>query len=266
VGTSCGFVLSASRRIFDHLRFVASVLLGVGLAAAPLVTLISLVSGSRREAGFSITESLSHSVHPVSLLQAFSTYRATLSWLPNFAYNFSATRVRDRDLEGLDLSSMRAFVNCSEPMRAASHRMFVDRFAAFGVRAAMMTTCYAMAENVFAVTQGGMGAPVVIDRPLARAMREERQARLSEPGDAAETVEMLSAGRPIDGVALRIVDDGNRPLAERGIGEICLRSNAMMTGYYHRDDATQSAIRCSSATCGAKLTCPPSVSTTCHPR
>jgi hypothetical protein len=67
---ACGFVLSASRRIFDHLRFVASVLLGVGLAASPLVTLISLVSGSRREAGFSITESLSHSVHPVSLLQA----------------------------------------------------------------------------------------------------------------------------------------------------------------------------------------------------
>ena len=67
---ACGFVLSASRRIFDHLRFAASVLLGVGLAASPLVTLMSLVSGSRREAGFSITESLSHSVHPVSLLQA----------------------------------------------------------------------------------------------------------------------------------------------------------------------------------------------------
>jgi acyl-CoA synthetase (AMP-forming)/AMP-acid ligase II len=180
---------------------------------------------------------------PARLLQAISTYRATLCWLPNFAYNFTATRVRDRDLEGLDLSSMRAFVNCSEPMRAASHRLFAERFAAIGAREAMLTTCYAMAENVFAVTQGGIDAPVVIDRPVARAMREERQARLPEPGEAAETVEMMSAGRPIEGVELRVVNPAGAPLAERNIGEICLRSNAMLTGYYHRDDATQAAIR-----------------------
>ena len=180
---------------------------------------------------------------PARLLQAISTYRATLCWLPNFAYNFTATRVRDRDLEGLDLSSMRAFVNCSEPMRAASHRMFAERFAPIGAREAMLTTCYAMAENVFAVTQGGIDAPVVVDRPVARAMREERRARLPEPGDISETVEMMSAGRLIDGVEARIVNPAGAPLAERNIGEICLRSSSMLTGYYHRDDATQAAIR-----------------------
>ena len=66
---ACGFVLSAGRRISDHVRLAASVALGVGLAASPLVALFSLVSGSRREAGLSIAESLNHSVHPVSLLQ-----------------------------------------------------------------------------------------------------------------------------------------------------------------------------------------------------
>ncbi len=180
---------------------------------------------------------------PARLLQAISTYRATLCWLPNFAYNFSATRVRDRDLDGLDLSSMRAFVNCSEPMRAVSHRMFVERFAAIGVRDAMMTTCYAMAENVFAVTQGGIDAPVVVDRPVARDLREDRHARLLSPGEAADVVEMLSAGSPVDGVTLRIVDDADASLPERRVGEICLRSNSMLTGYFHRDDATQTSIR-----------------------
>ena len=66
---ACAFVLGASRRIHDHLRFASAVLLGGGLAAAPLVSLARLVSGSRREAGFSVAESLDHSVHPVSLLQ-----------------------------------------------------------------------------------------------------------------------------------------------------------------------------------------------------
>ena len=78
---------------------------------------------------------------------------------------------------------------------------------------------------------------------MARAVRAERQARLPAPGDVAEPVEMMSAGRPIDGVAARIVNPAGAPLAERNIGEICLRSNSMLTGYFHRDDATQAAIR-----------------------
>ena len=45
---ACAFVLGASRRIHDQLRFACAVLLGGGLAAAPLVSLARLVSGSRR--------------------------------------------------------------------------------------------------------------------------------------------------------------------------------------------------------------------------
>ncbi len=66
---ACAFVLGASRRVRDQLRFGFAVLLGFALAAAPLVSLARLVSGSRRDAGFSVAESLDHSVHPVSLLQ-----------------------------------------------------------------------------------------------------------------------------------------------------------------------------------------------------
>jgi acyl-CoA synthetase (AMP-forming)/AMP-acid ligase II len=44
---------------------------------------------------------------PHKLMQAVSKYKGTLSWLPNFAYNFCAQKVRDRDLEGVNLSSWR---------------------------------------------------------------------------------------------------------------------------------------------------------------
>ena len=67
---ACAFLLGAVPRLREHLRFGASVLLGVGLAAAPLASLVSHVAGSRREAGFSTAEVLDQSVHPVSLLQA----------------------------------------------------------------------------------------------------------------------------------------------------------------------------------------------------
>ena len=65
---------------------------------------------------------------PYRLLQSISKYRGTLVWLPNFAYNFSAQKIRDRHIEGVDLSSLRAIINCSEPVRWESHQAFYERF------------------------------------------------------------------------------------------------------------------------------------------
>ncbi len=91
---------------------------------------------------------------PYKLMHAVTEYHGTLSWLPNFAYNFCAQKIRPRDLDGIDLSTWRAVSNCSEPMYWKSHQMFLDRFQPYGLHSSAMTTCYAMAENVFAVSQG----------------------------------------------------------------------------------------------------------------
>ena len=69
---ACAFLLCASRRAGELLRFAASVLLGLGLAASPLAGLVAQVSGSQRDAGFKLAESLAHSVHPLSLLQVLA--------------------------------------------------------------------------------------------------------------------------------------------------------------------------------------------------
>ena len=47
---------------------------------------------------------------------------------------------------------------------------------------------------------------------------------------------MVSCGRPVRNCEIRIVDEMRQPLPERHVGEIILRSNSMLTGYYHRDD------------------------------
>ncbi len=44
---------------------------------------------------------------PYRLMQAVSKYKGTLVWLPNFAYNFCAKKIRPRHMEGVDLSSWR---------------------------------------------------------------------------------------------------------------------------------------------------------------
>ncbi|HNB53147.1 MAG TPA: fatty acyl-AMP ligase [Anaerolineales bacterium] len=176
---------------------------------------------------------------PARLLQAVSQYRGTLTWLPNFAYNFCAQKIRERQLEGVDLSSWRAVINCSEPMHVESHRMFAEKFAPFGLRASALGTCYAMAENVFAVTQGGIDAPPTEDVIGLEEFVGKRLARAVPEGGSALT--MLSAGRPLENVEVRVLGDDRNPLPERVIGELALRSNCMLTGYYHRPDATAQA-------------------------
>jgi len=176
---------------------------------------------------------------PYRLLQAVSRYKGTLSWLPNFAYNFCAQKIRDRDLEGVNLSSWRAISNCSEPMRWESHQAFYERFRTFGLRYETLTTCYAMAENVFAVTQGGVDGRVVVDEVDRDSLQIDRLARPPVSGKA--TIKMLSAGRPIRNVAVRAVDGHGKDVPERHIGEIALKSDCMLTEYYHRPDSTKKA-------------------------
>jgi fatty-acyl-CoA synthase len=176
---------------------------------------------------------------PHRLFQAISQYKGTISWLPNFAYNFCAQKTRDRDLEGVDLSSWRAVINCSEPMHQKSHQMFLERFLPYRLHPQALATCYAMAENVFAVTQGGIQRPVTVDRISQQAYFS---ARLAQPAQDQEAfIAMLSAGKPIEGTQVMIVNDHRKKLPDRHIGEIALQSNCMLTEYYHRPDATAKA-------------------------
>jgi acyl-CoA synthetase (AMP-forming)/AMP-acid ligase II len=178
---------------------------------------------------------------PAKLMQAVSKYKGTLSWLPNFAYNFCAQKTRDRDLEGIDLSSWRAISNCSEPMRFESHCVFLERFMPYGLSESALCTCYAMAENVFAVTQGGIDAEVLIDEIDREAMQSKKLALPASA--AAPSIKMVSTGRPIRNVKVKIVDEGGRDLPDRSIGELVLQSDSMLTEYYHRPDATEKALK-----------------------
>ncbi len=174
---------------------------------------------------------------PYRLLSAISQYGGTLSWLPNFAYNFSARKVRDRDLDNVDLSSWRAVINCSEPMRWKSHEDFFNRFSKYGLKRQALATCYAMAENVFAVTQGGINSPVGVDEIDRRSLLEDQIAIPAKGSDDA--IKLLSAGQPIVGTSVRVLDADGKDLPDRHVGEIVLQGDCLLSGYYNRDDLTQ---------------------------
>ncbi len=194
--------------------------------------------------------------HPALLLRAIHDYSGTLCWLPNFAYNHLARRVRQRDSEGISLASMRAFINCSEPVRHESHQLFLERYAPNGVTPQMLGVSYAMAENVFAVTQTPPGQLVRTDAIDRAKMQADLVAQPYIPTSpnltpnpspegeglipslplAEGEVIMVSCGKPIDGVEVRVMGGYKQILPERHIGEVQIRSNSLLTGYYNRTD------------------------------
>ncbi len=178
---------------------------------------------------------------PYRLMQSISKYRGTLTWLPNFAYNFCAQKIRDRHVEGVDLSSLRAVINCSEPVRWESHRAFFDHFQKYGLNWSALQTSYAMAENVFGVTQSPLGGEPLVVEIDREAFMVERLART--PFDGRPSMKMMSSGRPLENVSIRILDVEGSDLPDYAIGEVALQSNCMLTGYYNRPDLTQTAFR-----------------------
>jgi acyl-CoA synthetase (AMP-forming)/AMP-acid ligase II len=178
---------------------------------------------------------------PYKLFQAVSRYKGTLSWLPNFAYNFCAHKIRERDLEGVDLSSWRVITNCSEPVKWESHQAFYQRFQKYGLRMNALQCSYAMAENVFGVTQTPLGTDPVTDEIDRESYINERVAK--SPVDGKPALRMMSSGRAIDNTRIRILSEAGEVLPDRVIGEIALQSDCMLTGYYHRPDATEKALR-----------------------
>jgi acyl-CoA synthetase (AMP-forming)/AMP-acid ligase II len=179
---------------------------------------------------------------PKRLLWAIHDHRGTLCWLPNFAYNHMAKSIRKRDLAGLNLRSWRLAINCSEPVRYDSHQIFLQQFAPFGFQESALATCYAMAENTFAVTQSEVKRPLPVQWIDLPKLQSEQIAIPIPPAEPQATA-IVSCGRPISGTEIAIVNENGEPLPENHLGEIILRGSAMLSGYYQRPDLTAQAIR-----------------------
>jgi acyl-CoA synthetase (AMP-forming)/AMP-acid ligase II len=177
---------------------------------------------------------------PSVLLDAVSRERGTISWLPNFAFDMMADKIRELDLENVDLKSWRMIINCSEPIRHESHEKFRKRFQPFGLAPTSISACYAMAEATFAVTQSAPGSQPVV---LAVNRSELSKGTVSIAAYEGEARLCVSSGSLIPGCDVRIVDDFGRDLPEGVVGEYAIRSVSLFDGYRNYPEKTAEVLR-----------------------
>jgi fatty-acyl-CoA synthase len=177
---------------------------------------------------------------PETMLKLIQEYQCTMAWLPNFAFQFVPRRTPENTRSEYDLSSIRALINCSEPVKTQSMNEFYDAFASHGLKRQALQSSYAMAENVFAVTQSGPDGPLQV---CADALRFRNEHFIKEVSpDAPGAISFTSSGRLLPQNEARIVSETGEVLEPRRIGEILIKSDSLFKGYFNRPDLTAQAM------------------------
>lgn len=162
---------------------------------------------------------------PATWLRAISRYRATVSGAPHFAYNLSAERIRDAELEGVDLSSWRLALDGAEPVTPSVLRRFIERFRPYGFREEALTPVYGLAEATLAVT---FSDPL---RPFESETFDRAELTRHVAHPAREGTALVSVGKPLPGYELKIVGEEGSEAPPGQVGRVWVRGPSLMDGY-----------------------------------
>jgi acyl-CoA synthetase (AMP-forming)/AMP-acid ligase II len=176
-------------------------------------------------------------VQPAVWLRTISRYQGVVSPAPHFAYRLCVNKIKDEELEGVDLSSWAVALNGAEPIDADGMRLFAERFARWGFRPEAMTPVYGLAEAGLAVT---FSDP--LRQPLVTEFDRERLSAegVAVPGTGRR---LPSVGRPLDGVQVRVVDEIDQSVPPGVTGKILVRGESITPGFFNDPELTAEAIR-----------------------
>ncbi|MBX9917697.1 MAG: amino acid adenylation domain-containing protein [Nitrosomonas sp.] len=173
---------------------------------------------------------------PVRWLEVISRYRATVSGAPNFAFQLCADRVRNSQLQTLDLSCWRVAFCGAEPVRRDTMRAFIERFEPAGFHAGTMYPCYGLAEATLFVAGGARGEGMKAQEFSPELLAQGKAER------AKQGVPVVACGFPASSHAVRIVDpETGAASPDDHVGEIWTGGDSLAQGYWQRPQETAAA-------------------------
>ena len=214
-GRSKGVMLSHGNLMADALQFLAEGLFSrddVYLHAAPMFHLANGAAMYQMllNAG---TNAIIKAFSPEAVAQAIERYRVTYTLLvPTMIQMF----VDHPGIGGRDLSSLRQIVYGASPISEA----LLDR--------AMANLPGVRFVQAYGMTELSPAATVLMPEEHVGAGRAKGRHR--------------SGGRALLGVEVKIVDTEDRPVGPGTVGEIVVRGDVVMMGYWNRPEETAKAV------------------------
>jgi acyl-CoA synthetase (AMP-forming)/AMP-acid ligase II len=157
--------------------------------------------------------------NPLVWLECISRYRVTLSGGPSFAYKKCVQAYKSaKDLE-LDLSCWRCANASAELTRPEVLREFGDVFSYYGFSSDAFVHGYGMAEATLGVCSTSLGK--LASKVKRFDMNALYQLNANVVADSEPGFELISCGRPVDGMEVKIIDPHSGIECNKGrVGEI----------------------------------------------
>jgi fatty acid CoA ligase FadD21 len=172
---------------------------------------------------------------PARWLQAMARHPKAWSGAPNFAFDLTARRSTDDELDGLELSGVIGIINGAERIHPETVVRFHERLAPMGLRPAVMAPSYGLAEaTVYVASSTANQVPEVVDFD---AVELSQGIAVRKPGGSPLLRYQLPAS-PL----VRIVDAETCELRPDGtVGEIWTHGENVSAGYWRKPEQTGSA-------------------------
>ena len=226
-----GLKLQPDDRIASWLPFYHDMGL-VGMLMASMVTQVSVDYLATRD----------FAIRPLQWLRLISRNRCTVAFSQPFGLKLCTLRVRDSDLEELDLSCWRAAGVGAEMIRPDVLRNFAEKFAPAGFSMNSFLPCYGLAESTLAVTFSHTGhgfqslrvdAGTLIDKKIAVRLQ----------ADGRKYNEFVNCGRPLPGHTVKIAGDTEQELPDLRVGSVLVHGPSIMTGYFNSPEDTEKTLK-----------------------
>ena len=169
---------------------------------------------------------------PLSLLEAMSELRATLSPNPASALEMLARMGRRAQRLGLDLSSWRYAWIGAEPVFARVLAAFEQAMQAMSLPAQTLQPAYGMAEAVVAVSCGAAGRPWRCLHVAPDGLQKQQPVQPCDAGMPG-AVALVSSGSLLPDVSARVCDDAGLTLPDGMQGRLWIRGPSVTQCYLH---------------------------------
>src|SRR5580698_9722645 len=174
---------------------------------------------------------------PTLWFDTITTYHATATAAPNFAYDYClrAGRLSKESLEACDLSSLQVLMVAAEPVKSDTYTRFLETFQPYGLKSESFYAAFGLAENTLAVSLGGRKILSVNKRALALG-----KARMTtEVSEIDASLQIVSCGVPLTGLDVKIVDpEQHFALPDGQLGEIWIAGIGKCLGYWKNPELT----------------------------
>ena len=171
---------------------------------------------------------------PARWLKAISSYHATTSGGPNFAYDLCVRKISEEQRAGLDLSSWNVAFNGAEPVRAETLEQFARTFAPRGFQKKAFFPCYGLAEATLFV-----GGGQVEEEPDVRSLQpaELQRGRVAEAGKEGQ--KLVGCGQPwMEQQVVIMHPEKGTECSSGEVGEIWVSGPSVAQGYWNRPEET----------------------------